>query len=943
MASLNITSLPAHIDELRIWSQCQNIDLLAINETRLDTTIQSSLVSLEGYDLLRCDRNRHGGGVCVYVRQGINYLNRVDLVNSEIEALCVEIKKPNCKAFIVLACYRPPNSNVDNFFTIYENILKHLDNEKKEVYVLGDLNCNLLSNSSDSYATRLLKSTSELYQFTQLITEATRVTNQSRTLIDLFYTNAPNRVVNSGVCHIGLSDHSLIYATRKIAIPSKAKQRFVTSRSFKNFDNDKFCDDLNSLEWDTLKDMSNPNQMWETWKDMFLSVADRLAPMKTKRLRHKRSPWLTSDIRKQMNRRNYLKSLAVKTNNDEDWRNYKSITNEINRAIRKAKALHYKSQINNHSNNPKEIWKIINEVSSRSKNTNINISSVKTELGNTITEAKELSEAFNTHFVEIGPKLASKIPQGSSSFSDYIDKAKTTFTLQRTTPDEIIEIVKSMSSNKATGLDNISCRLLKVAAPIVSKSLAFVFNKSIETGIFPTDLKFAKVTPIFKANEKDNLNNYRPISVLPAVAKIFERITYNQLYAYLNGHKLLSNFQSGFRPLHSTATALLEATSNWLSNMDSGLLNSVTFLDFSKAFDTVNHGTLLEKMSFYGICDKSIQWFNSYLTDRQQKCYVNDVLSTAKHLECGVPQGSILGPLLFLIYINDLPNCIQYSTPRMYADDTSLTTVGSSLNGIAQQLNLDLENIRIWLIANKLSLNVTKTEQMFVGSDDNLKKINKFNFNINIDGQPIDRVTSSKTLGVKLDERLCWSVHTDYVCKKVSSAISGLRQIRDFIPQETAITVYNGLILPWFDYCDVVWDNLPSTSAERLQKLQNRAARVITRQNYDIRSHNIRKTLKWETLEERRFKHKATMMYKTQNNSAPTCLQNLFREKDNSVYNLRNNNNQLVLGIPRTEYLKRAFVYNGARIWNQLPEYIKQAKSLSSFKRELSSVNGPYH
>ena len=193
------------------------------------------------------------------------------------------------------------------------------------------------------------------------------------------------------------------------------------------------------------------------------------------------------------------------------------------------------------------------------------------------------------------------------------------------------------------------------------------------------------------------------------------------------------------------------------------------------------------------------------------------------------------------------------------------------------------------------------------------------------------------SLGVKIDERLCWSVHIDYICKKVSSAIGGLRQIREFTTKGTAITVYNGLILPWFDYCDVVWDNLPVTLAERLQKLQNRAARVVTRHGYDVRSSDILKVLNWETLEERRFRHKATMMYKVQNNYAPIYLQNLFYEKTN-VHNLRNSSNQLVLGKPRTESLKKAFEYDGAKIWNQLPNDVKIVKNLSQFKRELASV-----
>ena len=221
-------------------------------------------------------------------------------------------------------------------------------------------------------------------------------------------------------------------------------------------------------------------------------------------------------------------------------------------------------------------------------------------------------------------------------------------------------------------------------------------------------------------------------------------------------------------------------------------------------------------------------------------------------------------------------------------------------------------------------------------------KISQRNSFIHIDGQPVDRISSSKALGVVIDERLCCSAYTDYICKKVSSAIGGLRQIRDFIPLNIAVTVYNGWIQQWLDYCDVVWNNLTITSAERLRQLQNRAARIITRKVYDIRSSHIRDILKRDTLQIRRFRHKAIMMYNIQNNKALVSLRSLFTEKENSDYNLRSNNNfQLALGKPRTEYLKRTFVYSGAKIWNNLPCKVKQCRSLGTFKRELSSVRPP--
>ena len=220
------------------------------------------------------------------------------------------------------------------------------------------------------------------------------------------------------------------------------------------------------------------------------------------------------------------------------------------------------------------------------------------------------------------------------------------------------------------------------------------------------------------------------------------------------------------------------------------------------------------------------------------------------------------GSLLFLIYINDFPCCLNHSTPRIFADDSSMTTSGKNIKYTLQAANSDLHCVKEWLLANKLSLNVTKTEHMFIGSDDNLKKIRDVP-HLYLGDTSIKRVQSSKSLGVFIDERLSWGANTDYISKRVSSAIRGLRQVRSLVPLTTALIIYNSLIQPIFDYCDVVWDDLPITSAQRLQKLQNRAARVITQQGFDIRSNELRNMLGWDNLEQRRHKHKAIMIHKT--------------------------------------------------------------------------------
>ena len=288
---------------------------------------------------------------------------------------------------------------------------------------------------------------------------------------------------------------------------------------------------------------------------------------------------------------------------------------------------------------------------------------------------------------------------------------------------------------------------------------------------------------------------------------MLEKLVYDQLYHYLNDNKLLSSCQSGFRSLHSTITALLEATNSWSVNIDNGFLNSVVFIDLKKAFDTIDHEIILRKMSYFGADQETFTWFQSYLSDRTQRCNVNGRLSTPRTITCGLPQGTILGPLLFLMYINDLPNCLWEASPRIFPDDTNITLTAKTLTELKLALTPELSNLNCWLRANRLSLNVAKTELMIIGSRQRLNT-QCDEVDIQIDDEIIKRVDCTKSLGFTIDDRLSWSNHVDEICRKVSTAIGALKRIRHFISANTALQIYNALILPHFDYCSPVWDCL---------------------------------------------------------------------------------------------------------------------------------------
>ena len=937
MAFLNIVSLPKKIDEIRYSMSNKLIDLIAFNETRLDSSITNGMIHLNDYDIIRKDRSRNGGGVCIYLRNSINYIIRQDLISSELEAVCVEIIKPHSRPFLVTTIYRPPNASSE-FFDHFEKLIKAIDDENKEMYILGDLNCDMLKTDKDSnFPTKKIKTLYELYQLSQLIDEATRVTMTTSSLIDHIVTNTPEKISDSGVIHTGLSDHSLVFAIRKISVVKKQEKK-VEIRNMKKFDHQKFVEDLRRQPWENVYFFAeDPNAMWEIWKELFLEVLDNHAPLQHKKIRTKKVPWITSAIKQLIITRDRLKRKAIITNLEIDWLNYKTTRNKVNIQLRNAKKNYYSTKISDQKCNPKEAWKTINDILGRQRKPTV-VNELK--LGeNSLTNTKDIAEGFNDYFSNIGPDLASKIDTPNLNFQTYIEKAKSEFSaFQPVTVSNVYHLLHGLSSNKATGVDKISSKIIKIAAPAISDSLTYIFNQAITLSLFPHEWKTARVIPLYKNGQRNLPGNYRPISVLPVISKIMERILYDQLYNYLTKFELLSDSQFGFRKFHSTATALLDCTNDWYMNLDRKMFNLVVLIDLKKAFDTVDHQILLKKLELYGIKGQALSFLESYLSNRNQKCQIQGSVSSEKLIKCGVPQGSILGPLFFLLYINDLPQCLDKTKPRLFADDTNLTVSGDSITDLETAVNSDLEKLRKWLIANKLSLNVAKTEFMLIGSKQMIKNISNLQLNVKIENESIKQVYESKTLGVTIDQHLSWKTNTENICKKITSGISALRRLKEFADKQTLLSVYNAIVRPYFDYCCEVWDVFGETQSKRLQKLQNRAARIILNMSNDIDHSVALQALGWKPLKTERKKSKAKIMYKLLNKMGPKSLSNLFTYKDEVTnYKLRNISSSLCLPQPRTNNMKKSFVYDGAHLWNSIPKEIRESKSFSSFRKKIAT------
>ena len=395
----------------------------------------------------------------------------------------------------------------------------------------------------------------------------------------------------------------------------------------------------------------------------------------------------------------------------------------------------------------KATWKILKEVTNKgNKSTDIN--EVLFE-GEKVTEAKIIPEAFNHHFASIGGELPSEIPEPKMQSCDYLSKTgkfTSGFRFKKIHPKSVFAILSKLKNGKANGMSMIPNKILKSAKDIISESLTDIFNASLESNTFPDDLKVAKVTPIFGNGERNDLQNYRPISVLCTVARVLEKPIYQQVCDYLMENSILNNCQWGFRSSYSTALALIDCTNNWLSGIDNGKINSTILLDVKKAFDTIDHDILLRKLSHYGISHTELEFFRSYLCNRLQCCSVNGHTSSFKMINSGVPQGSILGPLLFIIYVNDLPLRIENCHVTMYTDDTRSSNGISTVEDITRNFIPDFKNVMDWSKVNNLSLNVKKTEFILTGTTQNILKIGDL-LAIRVQGPTVKRVYKAKYLG----------------------------------------------------------------------------------------------------------------------------------------------------------------------------------------------------
>ena len=768
-----------------------------------------------------------------------------------------------------------------------------------------------------------------------------RVTLDSSTLIDHIATIHCNNITESGVLKISLSDHYLVYCVRKLRGGVKHQHKYITSRQLRNFNHEAFLTDLSEIDWEALvASAQDIDDAVRKWTQIFSLILEKHAPTLRRRVSDRYTPWLNADYFKLAKTRDKLKTRAVKSNSKLLMESYRQIRNRLNNLNIQLKREYFSDKITQFQGDLKKTWKTINQVINKKSNTTI--VPMLTVDGQTIRDNKAIASSMNEYFCSIGNKLSEKIPNKANPLlsCEYpFETPPLSFSFSAIMTDKLSSTLNKMKTSHGSGHDGIASFYLKIAMPVVGGSLCDLFNKSLFAGKFPEDWKIARIAPIFKSGAKDERSNYRPISVLPFISRLFEKLIFNQFYEYLDANKSLYEHQSGFRLLNSVATALLASTNDWYLNIDKGKYTGLIFIDLKKAFDTVDHKILLKKLKMHGVTGLEHDWFTSYLDNRKQFCRVDGTSSGVRGINCGVPQGSCLGPLLFLIYINDLPFSLQKCHVSMYADDTAISLSSKSIDDLQNDLNLDLLNLQDWLHANKLSLNVVKTQSLIIGSGPSIRMIENQPDappSFSIGDQDIEMITNTRYLGVQIDIKLNWGKHIDTIKTKANRALGLIKYSKKYLPSDILNKMYRGIVEPHLSYCCSVWGCCSESKLDVLQKIQNRAARIVTSSPYDASAAPIIQNLGWPTISDLIRKETATLTYKSLNSLAPDYLSKLFAKcSDDRERFLRSSETDLKIPLLKTINGQKAFSYRGPKLWNSLERATKLAPSLKTFKEQL--------
>lgn len=819
-------------------------DLIVLSEHKLNIN-EIKFITLNNYSIVSsyCRQTCGGGGVMILSR-GTIQVKKVtipkinELCSDKVFECCSVTYKINDTLFILVGIYRTPGVMYDRLFLERLDLTLHVLTEMySNVVLAGDININVLNKATKPYEElcNILKQHNVHYT----VNFPTRVTDECESAIDNILTNLPKELYSIEGIITELSDHDA--QLLKINVKSKKHINKILTMSCRKFTRANIDAFNNSLSNETWSDLYNASV--ETKYDVFNSVLtyyfDLCFPLVKSRINRSNEKWINAELIREKEEIINLSNVVRVTKDKALKKTLKQKKKEFNCKINSSKRAFVENKIKTSNNVSKSTWRIINKEIKNSDSSNID--NIKLFFnGQEVVEPASVCEVFNNHFINVvdNQVLPNLLP--TKPLSDYSNNTVCRkFSINFVSEEEVNSIISSFQDKFSAGYDGIPMHVIKQSKMYLLKPLAHIINSSIVSGIFPDKLKISKIVTVFKKGNKMDPANYRPLSILPALSKIYERVVYLQLINFLKNNHLFDKEQHGFRPGKSVVTAGIDFVECVVDAIDKGYSATGIFMDLSKAFDSVSHDILIETLKSIGIVDLSLNWFTSYLNGRQQYVEIKQInkqnqifhaRSSLQTVRYGVPQGSILGPILFLCYIKGLPSVLVRKESKLclYADDANLIVKGKTLDEVQIAAQNELILINSFLNSKQLLLNLTKTNFLSFHTKQNR---NKPNPSITINSQAISQLKETKFLGLHIDENLSWNSHVSNLEKKVSAGLFGLRIMSKFCSTEVLKTIYFAHIHSHISFGVVLYGATNNANLIKILRLQKKAIRTITKLN----------------------------------------------------------------------------------------------------------------